>query len=78
MQVDTACVARRLFVFLKAQEVHWQNQKIPSFLRRDFKAEVLEFLNPRLKSTPDSGKNTLKYTGNEKSTTVSNPHVLLL
>ena len=29
MQVDTACVARRLFVFLKAQEVHWQNQKIP-------------------------------------------------
>ena len=56
------CVARRLFAFFLAQEVHWQNKKIPSFLRRDFEAEALEFLNPRLKSTPDSGKNTLKYT----------------
>ena len=42
------CVARRLFAFFLAQEVHWQNKKIPSFLRRDFEAEALEFLNPRL------------------------------
>jgi len=34
--------------FFLAQEVHWQNKKIPSFLRRDFEAEALEFLNPRL------------------------------